>query len=108
MPIDHPGPRAETVGSAAAEGAIELAYRYAPLLADYCRAGAGLALAGIPLVALDPAWPVRIGLLALAALFAVLLAQTWQRQHSRLRLSPAGVTLLAREERRLDWSELDG
>jgi hypothetical protein len=96
------------MGSAAAEGAIELAYRYGPLLADYGRAGAGLALAGIPLVALDPAWPVRLGLLALAALFAVFLAQTWQRQHSRLRLSPEGVTLLARDERHVDWRELDG
>jgi hypothetical protein len=92
---------------AAAPSAVDLAYRTAPLVADYLRACAGLALAGVPLVAADPGWPVGLGLLALVVLFLVFLAQTWQRQRSRVRLSAGGVALLAGAERRLAWRDLD-
>jgi hypothetical protein len=92
---------------AAAASGVDLAYRPIPLAADYLRACAGLALAGIPLVAADPAWPVGLGLLALVVLFLVFLAQTWRRQRSRVRLSADGVALLAGAERRLAWRDLD-
>jgi hypothetical protein len=97
---------ADGAHQAAAPGALDLAYRTAPLVADYARAGAGLALAGVPLVAADPAWPVRLGLLALVALFLVFLAQTRQRQRSRVRLSAGGLALVAGAERRLAWRDL--
>ena len=92
---------------AAAASGVDLAYRPIPLAADYLRACAGLALAGIPLVAADPAWPVGLGLLALVVLFLVFLAQTWSRQRSRVRLSADGVALLASAERRLAWRDLE-
>ena len=37
---------------------VELSYRMAPLVADYLRGAAGLALTSVPLIAFDPAWPV--------------------------------------------------
>jgi hypothetical protein len=86
---------------------VELAYRTAPLVADYFRAGAGLLLAAAPLAATEPAWPVRLGLVALIALFLVFLAQTWQRQRSRVRLAPGGISLVGPAEQRLAWRELD-
>jgi hypothetical protein len=105
MPENPAAP--DGVHQAAAAGAVDLAYRTAPLVADYLRGCAGLALAGIPLVATDPAWPVGLGLVALVALFLVFLAQTRQRQRSRVRLSAGGVAVLAGAERRLAWRDLD-
>lgn len=87
---------------------MELAYRTAPLLADYGRALGGLALALLPLLLLEPPWPVRLGLLALAALFAAFLAQTRQRHRARLRLTQDGLTLLGSPGGQVAWGELDG
>jgi hypothetical protein len=88
--------------------AVELAYRTGPLLADYGRAAGGLALALAPLLLLQPPWPVQLGLVGLAVLFAAFLVQTWRRQHSRLLLTPAGVALVGPHEGRIAWAELDG
>ena len=87
---------------------VELAYRTAPLVADYLRAGAGIALTVTPLVLMEPAWPVIIGLIALLVMFAGFLVQTWHRQHTRVLLAPSGVALDGRAEQRLAWSELEG
>jgi hypothetical protein len=103
---ENPAARDGAHQAAAASG-VDLVYRTVPRIADYLRACAGLALAGVPLVVADPAWPVWLGLLALVVLFLVFLAQTWQRQRSRVRLSTSGVALLAGAERRLAWRDLD-
>jgi hypothetical protein len=108
MAIDTHGSRADHPQPAASEDAVELTYRGMPILTDYLRASAGLLLAAGPLVAVDPPWAVRLGLVALALLFAAFLFQTWERQHARVRLSSAGVALLGRTERRIAWPALDG
>jgi hypothetical protein len=108
MTIDTRGSRQDHRQLAASEDAVELTYRGTPILTDYLRASAGLLLSAGPLVAVDPPWAVRLGLVALIGLFAAFLFQTWERQHARVRLSPAGVALLGRTERRIAWLELDG
>jgi hypothetical protein len=87
---------------------IELAYRRLPLLADYFRGWAGLALAALPLITMTPTWPVTLGLVALIGLFLGFLVQTWRRQHSRVRLAPTGIEFLGDDRRRLAWRDLDG
>ena len=79
---------------AAAPGEVELGYRRMPMLADYLRGWTGLGLSGLPLVTMQPSWPIGLALLALAGLFAGFLRQTWRRQHSRLRLAASGVALI--------------
>lgn len=101
-PTERAGAHPNTVGDE-----VTLAYRKAPLVADYFRAGSGLALATVPLVAMEPAWPIAIGLVALIALFMVFLVQTWRRQHARVSLAPGGISLVDGTERRLAWQELD-
>jgi len=91
----------------AAAGEVVLAYRKVPLLADYFRAAAGLALATLPLVAMEPAWPIAIGLVGLVGLFIAFLAQTWRRQHARVTLAPGGIAVLDGTNKRLGWHELD-
>jgi hypothetical protein len=108
MAIDTRGPPTGHRQPAASGDAVELAYRGTPILTDYLRASAGLMLAAGPLVAVDPPWTVRLGLLALILLFAAFLFQTWERHRARVRLSPAGVALLGRRERRIAWPALDG
>jgi hypothetical protein len=102
----HPS-RTET-HSAAAPTEIELAYRRLPLLADYFRGWAGIALAALPLFTMAPSWPVTLGLVALIGLFMGFLVQTWRRQHSRVRLVPSGVTVIGDDQRELAWRDLDG
>jgi hypothetical protein len=91
-----------------APGGVELAYRTVPLLADYLRGWAGLALAAFPLVTMEPAWPVVVGLLAMIGLFLTFLVQTWRRHRSRVILAPAGVALVRQAEQRVAWQDLDG
>lgn len=102
----HPS-RAEA-HSAAAPTEIELAYRRLPLLADYFRGWAGIALAALPLITMTPSWPVTLGLVALIGLFMGFLVQTWRRQHSRVRLVPSGVAVIGEHQRELAWRDLDG
>jgi hypothetical protein len=102
-PLERAGAHPDAAGAT-----VVLAYRKAPLLADYLRAGAGLGLASLPLVAMQPAWPIAIGLVALVALFIVFLAQTWRRQRARVTLAPDGIALVDGTERHLAWQELDG
>lgn len=92
----------------AAWGEVELGYRRMPMLADYFRGGTGLGLSGLPLVTMQPSWPIGLALLALAGLFAGFLRQTWRRQHSRLRLAASGVALIGNDGRQVAWRELDG
>ncbi|MFL5333777.1 MAG: hypothetical protein ACJ8H8_11490 [Geminicoccaceae bacterium] len=87
---------------------IALGYRTLPLLADYLRGWAGLALAALPLVTMRPSWPVSLGLACLIGLFAIFLVQTWRRQHSTVILAPSGLAVVQQAERRLAWQELDG
>lgn len=87
---------------------VELAYRTAPLVADYLRAAAGIGLCAIPLATMQPVWPVALVLAGLLVMFGGFLAQTWRRQHTRVLLAPSGVALSGRPERRLAWTELKG
>lgn len=87
---------------------IELSYRRLPVAADLLRAGTGLGLTLLPILLLAPPWPVALGLLALAALFAAFLRQTWQRRQLQVRLEPDGITLIGRHQRHLAWCELAG
>ena len=99
----------ETDGSThhdASSGEVELAYRRLPLLADYFRGWAGLALAALPLITMTPTWPVTLGLVALIGLFLGFLVQTWRRQHSRVRLAPRGR--VSWRPAPLAWRDLDG
>lgn len=86
--------------------AVELAYRPAWLIADYLRAGLGLALcvALLPLPALPLA--ARLGLVLSACLCLALLVQTRRRQRTKVRLSADGVALTAGRQRELPWCEL--
>ena len=79
-----------------------------PMLADYLRGWTGLGLSGLPLVTMQPSWPIGLALLALRGLFAGFLRQTWRRQHSRLRLAASGVALIGSDGRQVAWRELDG
>jgi hypothetical protein len=107
MAVDqHPARRSGAYPDAAGADVV-LAYRKGPLLADYLRAAAGLALAGVPLVTMEPSWPIAIGLIALIALFLVFLLQTRRRQHAHVSLRPDGITLVEGLERHLAWRELD-
>lgn len=100
------GPSA--MGRAAIPGDdLELGYRWAPIWADLLRAGGGLGLALLPLVLLTPPWPVALGLVALGAVFALFLLQTWRRQHSLIRLSEEGIAVTGATERALAWRDLD-
>ena len=93
---------------AAPPGEVELAYRTLPLLADYLRGWAGAGLAAIPLLTMQPSWPVALALVAMIGLFAVFLVQTWGRQRSRILLAPSGVAVIRGGQRRLAWRDLDG
>lgn len=88
--------------------AVVLTYRTASLIGDYLRGAAGLGLTLVPLLTLAPTWPIRLGLSVLLVMFAVFLVQTWRRQRLIVRLSRYGLALVARTERQLAWSELDG
>jgi hypothetical protein len=105
-------PRAESArgvpdSTAPSAEAVELAYRPAGLIADYLRAGLGLALCAAPL--LLPALPlaVRLGLLVPACLCLALLVQTWRRQRTKIWLSAEGVALVAGRRCWLPWRHLD-
>ncbi len=87
--------------------AVELRYLASSIWADLARAAGGLALSLVPLAAGGPPWPVSLGLLALAALFAVFLVQSWRRGRSLVRLSEDGVALLSGGgARQLAWRDL--
>lgn len=107
MPIINLTPGTAKAHWDAAVVEVELSYRMAPLVGDYLRGAAGLALTTVPLIAFDPAWPVMVGLTALTAMFAVFLVQTWRRQHVRVLLGPSGVALVDHAQRRLAWNRLE-
>jgi hypothetical protein len=89
-------------------GEITLGYRTLPLLADYLRGWAGLALAALPLMTMRPSWPVSLGLACLMGLFSLFLVQTWRRQHSTVILAPRGLAVIQQTEHHLAWRDLDG
>jgi hypothetical protein len=83
-------------------------YRYpaSTLLPDYLRVAFGLAATTGPLLVLDLARGVVIGLSALAVLFAWFGVRTALRQLSWIELSAAGVALCGPVRRRLPWEQL--
>jgi hypothetical protein len=83
-------------------------YRYpaTALVPDYLRVGLGLAATLGPLLALDLARGVAIGLSGLAVLFAWFGARTALRQLSWIELSATDVVLCGPVRRRLDWQQL--
>jgi hypothetical protein len=86
---------------------LELAYRKPPLVADYARAAGGLLLALLPLLLLQPPWPVQVGLAGLVLLFAAFLCETRQRHRARLLLTPESVALLGQPGQAVPWAELE-
>ncbi|MEK0085933.1 hypothetical protein [Benzoatithermus flavus] len=107
MSIDRARQRPDSAPLALPKDAVELAYRKPSLLADYLRAIGGLVLTLLPLALFDPPWPVRLGLVALAALFTAFLVQTRQRHQTRLRLTPEGIARVGRPRQQVTWQELD-
>ena len=90
------------------EDGIELRYAAGAIRADLARAAAGLALASAAIAARPP-WPVALGLVGLAALFATFLLQTRRRGRSAVRLGAHGITLVlpSSRSRRLAWRDLE-
>lgn len=83
-------------------------YPLGALLADYGRAGLGLALVLPPLL-LVATGPIVAGALgALAALFAGFAATTLIRQRDTIVLDDGGVTAAGFRRRHIAWDALDG
>lgn len=83
-------------------------YRYprAALVADYLRAGVGLALSGAPLLLLDlPGWAVAV-FAGAAVLFAVFGARTLLRQLTTFRVDGHGVRAEGPFGAALAWRDL--
>lgn len=78
------------------------------LAGDYMRAGAGLAIAGAPLLMLDVAGVVAVTLGGLAVLFAVFGARTAWRHRTVLEITGDGIILREPARRQVRWSELTG
>lgn len=78
------------------------------LIGDYCRAGIGLALVAVPLLAvrLNPAVTAILGVLA--ALFLVFAARTVLRQLEEVEISESGIARLGPFPKRIAWSALEG
>lgn len=85
-----------------------LRYARGSLLGDYARSGIGLALTGVPLLAVEASLTMTVILGGLAALFAVFGVKTALRQRSQVILDERGVELRSVVSRRIDWAELTG
>ena len=73
---------------------------------DYLRALAGLAVCVAPFIWLDPAIYFVVVLLAMGAVFAVLLWQTLVRHFTRVRIDEKGITMIAFRRRTIAWDQL--
>jgi len=82
-------------------------YPTSALLADYGRAGVGLALTGGPVLLLTPAPSFAWSLGALALVFAVFAGRTMLRQLTRIELAPEGVRSIGPWPRRIEWDRLE-
>lgn len=83
-------------------------FRYArgPILADYARAAAGLALTAGPLLALDTAPWAAAGLGAGALVFALFALRTAQRHAARVSVDEEGVRVQGPFGGALRWADL--
>lgn len=84
-----------------------LSYPRDSVLADWFRAGAGVAATTGPLLLLPMAWPVQLVLAFMAAAFATFGVQTWLRQRLRIRLDDSGFEAEPRYGR-VPWEALRG
>jgi len=82
-------------------------YPTSALLADYGRAGVGVALTGGPVLFLDPAPTFGWCLAAVALVFAAFGARTVVRHMTSYELDDAGLTARGPISSRIDWSELE-
>ena len=81
-------------------------YRARALRGDYIRAGAGLALVGLPLAAAPVGAPAAWVLGAMAALFAGFGGRTWLRQKSVYRVDETSIVREGPLGRAVPWEEM--
>lgn len=85
----------------------DLRYPRQTLVADYGRAGAGVVLCGAPLLLLEVnRWLAAVLLLGVL-LFAVFLARTVLRHHTRYRLGPDTLCADGPAGALIEWNRLD-
>lgn len=84
----------------------EYVYIRTDLGRDYARAGIGLAICIAPFIWLEPALYLVVVLVAMGAIFAMLLWQTMSRQFTRVIVDAQGVTLIAFRRRTIAWGQL--
>jgi hypothetical protein len=84
----------------------EYVYTRTDLGRDYMRALIGLAVCVAPFIWLTPAIYFTVLMLAMAAVFALLLWQTAKRQFTRIVTDAHGITLIAFTRRSIAWDEL--
>ena len=76
------------------------------LAGDYLRGGSGLAMTGLPLLALNLHWSVAGLFGGLALLFAVFLARTAERHATVIETSAAGIAARGPRGQAIAWGEL--
>ncbi|MFL7900461.1 hypothetical protein ACJ41P_04950 [Azospirillum argentinense] len=86
----------------------EMRYPAGALAGDYARAGAGLALTGLPLAFLPVIPWIAVPLAACALLFAVFAARTLQRQLTRLTMDGEGLRADGPLGGAIRWDALSG
>jgi hypothetical protein len=84
----------------------EYVYTRTDLWRDYVRALLGLAICVAPFIWLEPALYFIVVLLAMGAVFAVLLWQTMARQFTRVLIDAQGITMIAFRRRTIAWDQL--
>ena len=85
-----------------------LAYPPSSIIADYVRAGVGLAALGAPIAVLDTGPAVTAVLGAGALVFAAYAVRTVRLQFTRIVVDADGVRSLFPRERRIRWCDLRG
>jgi len=84
----------------------QFTYRQADLLRNYLRAVFGLAICIAPFIWLEPAIFLVVILVAMGAVFAVLLWQTFMRQVTKVTIDQDGLSVTDWRTRRIDWANL--
>ncbi len=88
--------------------AATLTYPWDDVAADYLRAGVGLGLTLVPLIALETAIPVAAVLSGAALLFGAFAVRTINLHLSRIEVDDVGLRHAGLVTRAIRWSDLDG
>jgi hypothetical protein len=84
----------------------EFVYTRTDLGRDYVRAAIGLAICAAPFIWLEPALYLVVILVAMGAVFFMLLWQTMVRQFTRVIVDSRGITVIAFRRRTIAWDQL--